>query len=65
MLGACFAAMLAPSLLRCAPIYDSLRELTPRRAGAPPESVSTADELAEAPRPGRRFPKFLPLFGVR
>jgi chloride channel protein, CIC family len=28
MLGACFAAMLVPTLLRNAPIYDSLRELT-------------------------------------
>jgi CIC family chloride channel protein len=26
MLGACFAAMLVPTLLRDAPIYDSLRE---------------------------------------
>ncbi len=65
MLGACFAAMLAPSLLRCAPIYDSLRELTLRRDGAPLESVSAADKPAEAPRPRRRFPRVLPLFGVR
>jgi CIC family chloride channel protein len=28
MLGACFAAMLVPTLLRNAPIYDSLRERT-------------------------------------
>ena len=28
MLGACFAAMLVPNLLRSAPIYDSLRERT-------------------------------------
>jgi len=28
MLGACFVAMLVPTLLRNAPIYDSLRELT-------------------------------------
>jgi CIC family chloride channel protein len=26
MLGACFAAMLAPTLLRDPPVYDSLRE---------------------------------------
>ena len=40
MLGACFAAMLAPSLLRSAPIYD-LRELALRqRIEAPIESVS-------------------------
>jgi CIC family chloride channel protein len=31
MLGACFAAMLVPTLLRNTPIYDALRELTPRR----------------------------------
>jgi CIC family chloride channel protein len=31
MLGACFLAMLIPTLLRDAPIYDSLRELTLRR----------------------------------
>jgi CIC family chloride channel protein len=30
MLGACFAAMLVPTLLRSAPIYDSLRERTLR-----------------------------------
>jgi len=31
MLGACFVAMLVPTLLRDAPIYDSLRELTLRK----------------------------------
>jgi CIC family chloride channel protein len=31
MLGACFAAMLVPTLLRNAPIYDSLRERTLER----------------------------------
>jgi len=31
MLGACFMAMLVPTLLRDPPIYDSLRELTLRR----------------------------------
>jgi CIC family chloride channel protein len=65
MLGACFAAMLAPSLLRCAPIYDSLRELTLPRVGTPLEGASAADELAGAQRPRRRFPRVLPLFGVR
>ena len=30
MLGACFAAMLLPMLVRDAPIYDSLREHTLR-----------------------------------
>jgi CIC family chloride channel protein len=31
MLGACFVAMLVPTLLRDEPIYDSLREHTLRR----------------------------------
>ena len=31
MLGACFVAMLVPTLLRDAPIYDSLREQGLRR----------------------------------
>jgi CIC family chloride channel protein len=65
MLMACFAAMLAPSLLRCAPIYDSLRELTLQRVGAPLEGASAAAELAGAQRPRRRFPRVLPLFGIR
>ncbi len=30
MLGACFTAMLVPTLLNSAPIYDSLRERMPR-----------------------------------
>jgi chloride channel protein, CIC family len=34
MLGACFAAMLVPTLLRNAPIYDSLRERMSQRQGA-------------------------------
>ena len=34
MLGACFAAMLVPTLLRNAPIYESLREGTLRRERA-------------------------------
>ena len=59
MLGACFAAMLAPTLLRSAPIYDSLRE------AARLERVPAAKELGEAPRPRRRFAKLLPLFGFR
>ena len=50
MLGACFAAMLAPSLLRSAPIYDSLRERTLQRLGAPRESRSAAERV------GRRDP---------
>jgi CIC family chloride channel protein len=32
MLGACFLAMMVPTLLRDAPIYDSLRERTAQRA---------------------------------
>jgi chloride channel protein, CIC family len=35
MLGACFLAMLVPTLLGNAPIYDSLRELTLRRNNVP------------------------------
>jgi CIC family chloride channel protein len=35
MVGACFAAMLVATLLRDPPIYESLREETLRRAGAP------------------------------
>jgi CIC family chloride channel protein len=34
MLGACFTAMLVPTLLRNAPIYDSLRERTLRTSGS-------------------------------
>lgn len=34
MLGACFLAMMVPTLLRDAPIYDSLRERTAQRARA-------------------------------
>jgi chloride channel protein, CIC family len=34
MLGACFVAMLVPTLLRDAPIYDALREHTTRRERA-------------------------------
>ena len=36
MLGACFAAMLVPALLRNAPIYDSLREQAITRRDASP-----------------------------
>ena len=35
MLGACFADMLVPALLRNAPIYDSLREQATRRDASP------------------------------
>jgi len=34
MLGACFVAMLVPTLLRDVPIYDALREHTTRRERA-------------------------------
>jgi CIC family chloride channel protein len=40
MLGACFLAMLVPTLLGDAPIYDSLRELTLRRDKATSVAVS-------------------------
>ena len=64
MLGACFAAMLAPTLLRSAPIYDFLRELALQRIGVPPENISTAEKPADARR-FRHFQRFLPLFGFR
>jgi CIC family chloride channel protein len=38
MLGACFAAMLVPTVLRDAPIYDALRERTLRDAQPPREA---------------------------
>lgn len=41
MLGACFAAMLVPTLLRDAPIYDSLRERTLQRDRQPGGRSST------------------------
>jgi CIC family chloride channel protein len=48
MLGACFAAMLAPTLLSDAPIYDSLRESLLRRAPARPGRIESADpDLAD------------------
>jgi chloride channel protein, CIC family len=31
MLTSCFAAMIVPTVLHCPPIYDSLRDRTPRR----------------------------------
>jgi CIC family chloride channel protein len=34
MLTACFAAMIVPTVLHCPPIYDSLRDRTPRRENA-------------------------------
>ena len=65
MLGACFAAMLAPTLLRSAPIYDSLRELMLQNIVVSPESISTAEKPADARRFRPRFARFLPLFGFR
>ena len=48
MLGACFAAMLVPTLLSDAPIYDSLRESLLRRAPARPGRIESADpDLAD------------------
>lgn len=41
MLGACFMAMLVPTLLRDAPIYDSLRELTLERERTRLEQAGT------------------------
>jgi CIC family chloride channel protein len=44
MLGACFVAMLVPMLLRDAPIYESLRELTLRREQAIQAAMKKAPE---------------------
>jgi CIC family chloride channel protein len=41
MLGACFLAMLVPTLLGNAPIYDSLREITLRRNSVPAAVASS------------------------
>jgi len=51
MLGACFAAMLVPTLLGDAPIYDSLREHTLRRERAYPRwsSRGRCVSASEAP----------------
>ena len=43
MLGACFAAMLIPTLLSDPPLYDSLRENILRRAHALPDETESAD----------------------
>jgi H+/Cl- antiporter ClcA len=51
MLGACFAAMLAPTLLSDAPIYDSLREGLLRRARPRSGRIESADpDLADRSR---------------
>ena len=42
MLGACFVAMLVPTLLRDVPIYDALREHTTVRAAHAEERATTA-----------------------
>ena len=44
MLGACFAAMLVPTLLRNAPIYDSLRERTLRSQERDKVSAATREQ---------------------
>jgi CIC family chloride channel protein len=41
MLGACFTAMLVPTLMRDPPIYDSLRELTLERERTRLKQVET------------------------
>jgi chloride channel protein, CIC family len=43
MLGACFMAMLVPTLMRNALIYDSLRELTLERQRTRLKQAETAD----------------------
>jgi CIC family chloride channel protein len=52
MLGACFVAMLVPTMLRDPPIYDSLRELTiarERDAGSDREGKATEKPLRKIP----------------
>ncbi len=50
MLGACFAAMLVPTLLSDPPLYDSLREGILRRAHALAGKTKSADpDLADSP----------------
>ncbi len=41
MLGACFVAMLVPTLLRDPPIYNSLRERVLRRSSIPPSDAGS------------------------
>ena len=54
MLGACFAAMLIPTLLSDPPIYDSLRESLLRRGDALTGKVESADpDLADRTSVGR------------
>jgi hypothetical protein len=48
MLGACFAAMLVPKLLRNEPIYDSLRERRPSPERALTVMVDAFDSFAFA-----------------
>jgi CIC family chloride channel protein len=43
MLGACFMAMLVPTLLRNPPIYESLRELTIQRERKRQEQVGRVE----------------------
>jgi len=54
MLGACFAAMLIPTLLSDPPLYDSLRENILRRAHAPPGKTERADSDLADSSPARR-----------
>jgi hypothetical protein len=46
MLGACFAAMLVPTLLRDTPIYEALREGTLRREQVAQRGVSARPRVA-------------------
>jgi chloride channel protein, CIC family len=59
MLGACFMAMLVPTMLRDPPIYDSLRELTHgAETGRPPapalEGPKPQPEARNSRKRGRR-----------
>src|SRR5262249_25436643 len=55
MLGACFMAMLVPTMLRDPPIYDSLRELTQgAEKGGPPVSTLKAPKPPPEARNSRK-----------
>jgi CIC family chloride channel protein len=51
MMGACFAAMLVPTLLRAAPLYESLRTNLVRRLGEQESSSSATLKTARSQRP--------------
>jgi len=63
MLGACFVAMLVPTLLGDAPIYDSLRELTLRRnKAASVVTLMCRTSFSDFGHPSRNFNLLRPGF---